>query len=168
MIVFLIHQGRAKAGALSRGHSILLHPELGKVVTGDALISSDPFAMSTPPHTPFCIYLDWLVLRSHTRMAATAISCPYCMTCSTCHMGCSVASIWAWCSCVCLSGDSHVPCKVSKCLLCIKWETQQDQQKIMVILSGRQTGQLRNVSSRKGKWRRWSLVSSVVLGLGPL
>jgi hypothetical protein len=44
MIIFLIHQGRAKAGALSRGHYILLHPELGKVDTGDTLMPSDPFA----------------------------------------------------------------------------------------------------------------------------
>jgi hypothetical protein len=42
MIIFLIHQGRAKAEALSRGHYIPLHPELGKVVTGDTLMPSDP------------------------------------------------------------------------------------------------------------------------------
>ena len=48
MIVFLIHLGRANAGALSRGHSIPLHPELRKVVTRDALMYSDSFTMSMP------------------------------------------------------------------------------------------------------------------------
>ena len=87
MIVFCIHQGRAKAAALSRGHSIPLHPELGKVVTGDALMSSEPFKTSTPSHTPFCVYQDWLALRLHPRMASPAMLCPYYVTWSTCHMG---------------------------------------------------------------------------------
>ena len=166
MIIFLIHRGIAKAGALSRGHSIPLDHELGKVVTGDTLISSDQFVTSTPLHTPICVYQDWPVLRLHTRMAAAAIPCPYRVTYPRATWDAAPrASIWAWCPCVCLSGNSHVPCKVSNCLLCIKWETQQDKHKIMVILSGKQTGQLRNVSIWKGKWRRWRLVSSVV-GLG--
>jgi hypothetical protein len=56
MLVFLIHRARAKAGALSREHSKLVHPELGKVVTGEALMPSDPFMTSTPLHDPFFIY----------------------------------------------------------------------------------------------------------------
>ena len=87
MIIFCIHLGRAKAGALSRAHSIPLHPELGKVVTRDALMSSELFTTSAPLHTPFCVYQDWLILRLHPRMASTTIPYPYPVTWSTCHMG---------------------------------------------------------------------------------
>ena len=40
MVVFLIHRSRAKAGALSVGHTLLLHPKLGKVVNRDTQIQS--------------------------------------------------------------------------------------------------------------------------------
>jgi hypothetical protein len=55
MIVFLIHRSRAKAGALSVGHTLSLRPKLGKVVNRDAQIQLLPFASSPPLHASFCI-----------------------------------------------------------------------------------------------------------------
>ena len=63
MIVFLIHQGRATAGALSRVYSIPLLPELGKVVAVDALTPLYPFTTLMPPHTPLSVHQNRLLLR---------------------------------------------------------------------------------------------------------
>ncbi len=86
MVVFLIHWSRAKGRALGRGHSILLHPQLGTLVIRDTLVLSDPFVLPVPPHTPFCIHQDRLILCLHPGMPAVTVLCPSCMFWAISHV----------------------------------------------------------------------------------
>ena len=66
MFVFLMHRRRAKAGALSFGHTTLsLHPELGKVVTRDTRIQSPLSTLLPPLPASLCINNHGLILFLH-------------------------------------------------------------------------------------------------------
>jgi hypothetical protein len=89
MVVFLIHRSRAKAGALSVGHTLSLRPKLGKVVNRDTQIQSQPFASSPPLHASFCINYHLLILFLHPGTLPDTIPSPDSLSGPTGNMLCS-------------------------------------------------------------------------------